>query len=299
MRHHALIAVLEGRHPTPPAADLQMLVQGDLTAVLAAAPRQTPRAPQSLHQHLGDAATHLARQKACMRLAPLLPVRLDTHLTLAGTAAFLTANRPFLTQMLTRHAGLAQMQVTVLWQRDAAAARFPGEALHQIARRLSAAITIEIARVATAVAPLTPAPELLYSGMVLLPLQDLGALNRAAARITALWPEGLCLHQTGPDPVSAFATLDLAPITPRHIDRALATFGLPDLSALGQLPAIRRRKLLMAGGFDDGALRSEIHNQAEVLTSAARLDDVRDGFALCRIWSDSRIRPKARNLAVA
>lgn len=292
MHKYALIAVLEGRHPAPPMPDLQMLVQGDLTAVLAATPRRAPRAPQSLRQHLGDAATHLAWQKACMLLAPLLPVRLDTQLTLAGTAAFLTANRPFLTQLLTRFAGLAQVQVTVQRRQD-------GAATHQIARDLSTTVANEIARIATDIAPLTLTPDLLYSSLALLPLQDIGALNRALARITAPWPEGLTLRQTDPDPVSAFATLDLSPVTPRQIDRALATFGLPNLSALGQLPAIRRRRLLMASGFDDGALRTEIHEQAEVLTSAARLDDARDGFALCRIWSDNHARPKARNLAVA
>lgn len=300
MRDHALIAVLEGRHPVPPSADLQMVVQGDLTAVLAVAASQTPRPAQSLRQHLADAATHHAWQKICMMLAPLLPVRLDTRVTKDGAARFLTANRPFLTQLLDRYAAMAQVQVTVLWQPDAALARFGvGETLHQLARRLSGSITAAIARVATEVAPLTLAPELLWSGIVLLPLQDLGDLNRALAKITALWPEGVSVRQIGPDPVSAFATLDLSPVTRREIEQALQTFGLPDLSALGQLSAIRRRKLLLASGFDDGALRAEIQDQAEILTSAARLRDAGDGFALCRIWSDSRSGPPARNLAVA
>lgn len=300
MRDHDLIAVLEGRHKSPPSPDLHMVVQGDLTAVLTAAPSLIQRPAQSLRQHLADAATHQAAQTACMMLAPVLPVRLDTRLTTDGAVRFLTANRPFLTQLLGRYAGMAQVQVMVLWQPDAALARFGGgETLHHLARRLSGSITAGVAKVAAEVAPLTLTPELLWSGIVLLPLQDLGDLNRALAKITDLWPEGITIRQIGPDPVGAFATLDLSPVTPRQIDQALQTFGLTDLADLGQLPGIRRRKLLMASGFDDGALRAEIQDQAEVLTSAARLGQVRDGFALCRIWSDSRNGPPARNLAVA
>ena len=304
MRDHALIAVLEGRHPAPPHPDLQMVVQGDLTAVLSKAPRPSPRPPQSLRQHLADAITHHALQNACMFLAPLVQVRLETPLTCEGAAACLTANRPFLEQLLTRYAGQAQIQVTVMWQDAAALAQFNAQpdhpaSRHQIAQRLSRLIGAEIAMIATEVAPLHLTPELLCSGVVLLPLQDLGDLNRALARLAALWPDGLTMRQIGPDPVNAFAKLDLSTITPRQIEQALTSLGLQALTDLDHLPAIRRRKLPMASGFDDGALRIEINDQAEILAAAARLDDARRGFSLCRIWSDGGAPPPSQSRAVA
>lgn len=292
-----LIAVAEGRHANPPLPDLQMVVQGDLTAILAAAPRPSPRPVQSLQQHLADAETHHDRQQACLHLAPMLPVRFDTPLTREAAARCLTANQPFLDQLLARYAGLAQMQVSVRWDRTGAPTHFGAHT--STAAHLSTQIGAEIGRIATAVLPQTLTPDLLFCGMVLIPLQDLGALSRALARIKALWPQGLTLQQSRPDPVGAFATLDLTPVHSREIEQALVSFGLSSLADLAQVPSLRRRKLLLASGFDDGALRVEIQDQAEILSAASRLTDPHKGFALCRIWSDGRLHSATRQRAVA
>lgn len=314
MREFDVIAVLEGKHPSPPLPDLQMIVQNDLTAVLSATPRADLRQPQSLRQHLDDAALHLARQTACMQLAPLLPVRLDTPMTREGAAALLTANQPFLTQLLGRYAGMAQVQVTVSWQEGAALQHFgqgdgmtalrahggtPAEAVQQIALQLSMLIGVELAAISTEIVPLPLTSGLIYSGVVLVPLRRLPDLTRALTKVQALWPDGLHIRQIGPDPVTSFATLDLSPVTTRQIDQALLTFGLQSRADLTQLAAARRRRLQTVGRLDDAAKREEIGEQAEILAAAARLPNNRQGFALCRIWTDGRIGLQPQNRAVA
>ena len=318
MRDYDLIAVLEGQHPSPPLPDVQMIVQGNLTAVLSASPRPVPRPPQSLSQHLAAAAQHLARQTACMALSPLLPVRLDTPLTHADAARFLTANQPFLDQLLSRYAGMAQVQVTVSWTEAAVATRFAQEAdlaalhaptppsaldmataVHLMALRLSAMISAHLATVAAEIAPLGLTPGLVWSGIVLLPLRRLTELNRVLDKVSALWPQGLQIRQIGPDPVTSFATLDLARVTPRDIDRALTAFGLQRVTDLGQLAAARRRKLSDARLLDDPATRAEIGDQAEILAATARLTGTKDGFSLCRIWTAGRVSPQPPQRAVA
>lgn len=322
MREYDLIAVLEGRHPAPPLPDLQMIVQGDLTAVLSAFPRPVLRPAQSLDQHLQAAAWHLARQTACMGLSPLLPVRLDTPLTRAGAARFLAANHPFLDPLLTRYAGMAQVQITVSWHEAAVSSRFGHEAelataladgapsaqsmaqalalaVQQMALRVSAMIGADLATLATRIVPLGLAPGLVWSGIVLVPLRRLTELNRVLDKVTALWPEGLQVRQLGPDPVTSFATLDLSPVTPRQIDQALTAFGLVAPAEPGRLALARRRKLVEANRFPDPALRAEISDQAEILAAAARLFAARlngprrngsgDGFALCRIWAEGSL----------
>lgn len=293
MPEHDLIAVVEGRHPCPPLPDLQMIVQGELTAVLSAAQRPTHRPRQTLRQHLADAATHLGWQTACMRLAPLLPVRLDTPLTPMGAAAFLTANQPFLAQLLTRYAGMAQVQVTVSWPDTGKRPADPPPM--QTALQLSARIGADLATVATEVAPLPLAPGLLYSAVVLLPLRKLGDLDR----IAQMWPDGLHIRQIGPDPVTSFATLDLSPVTSAQIDQALSSFGLHSLANLGQLAMARRRRLITAGPVYDQTQREEIGEQAEILAAAARLPRPQNGFALCRIWEGGRVGTQPQNRAVA
>lgn len=318
MHDYDLIAVMEGRHPTAPLPDLQMIVQDDLTAVLSASPRPTTHPPQSLRQHLANVAVHLARQTACMMLSPLLPARPDTPLTRDGAAAFLTANQPFLNQLLTRYAGMAQVQVTVSWQESGVLSRFGQEpelaplldqatasaetfarAVHRMAVRIAAVIGADLATVATDIAPLTLAPDLLWSGVVLLPLRRLGDLNRVLDKVAAIWPDGLRIRQIGPDPITSFATLDLSPVTPRQIDQALSSFGLRSVSDLGQLAVARRRKLMAVGRFDDMAQRAEICDQAAILVAAARLNGSRDGFSLCRIWTDGRDAARAQSRDVA
>jgi hypothetical protein len=306
-----VIAVLEGKHHTPPLPDLQMIVQHDLTAVLAATARPAMRPPQSLAQHLQDAARHLTWQTACMQTAPLLPVRLDTPLTREGAAAMLTANHPFLTQLLTRYAGMAQVQVTVTWNEAEALHRFGadiapsgdpqdmGKLSQQVALRLSMTIGAELASFSTEISPLPLAPGLVWSGVILLPLRRLSDLQRAVQRLQAIWPEGLHIRQIGPDPVTSFATLDLTDVTMRQLDQALTSFGLRSVADLGQLAMARRRRLGSIGRHDDAAKRAEIGEQAEILAAAARLPNPAKGFALCRIWTDGRVSAPLHDRAVA
>lgn len=315
MREFDVIAVLEGKHPSAPLPDLQMIVQHDLTAVLSATPRRTARAPQTLRQHLHDAAQHLDWQTSCMYLAPLLPVRLDTPLTRDGAAAMLTANQPFLTQLLARYAGMAQVQVTVSWQEDDALRRFgpeagltgpqndPRAACHQIALRLSMVVGAELATICTEIVPLPVAPGLIWSGVILMPLRRLSDLQRVLGKIQAIWPEGLQIRHIGPDPVTSFATLDLTAITRRQIDQALHSFGLHSADELGQLALVRRRRLSSLALLGDAAHRDEIGEQAEILAAVARLpafgQGMNEGMTLCRIWTDGRSSLLPQNRAVA
>jgi len=328
MREYDLIAVLEGRHPFAPAPNLQMpelqtIIQNGLTAVLSAIPRPPLRPAPSVAQQLQNGARQLALQTACMDMAPLLPVRLDTAVTLAGAKRLLMANQPFLDQLLTRYAGLAQVQIMASWQDAGLPTRFANEAARtdpraqslpwspdstaatrtsakqQVSRQISSMISARLATVVTQIAPLALTPGLVWSGIVLVPLQRLRDLTRALDQVSALWPEGLQIRQIGPDPVTAFATIDVVQVTATQIETALKAFWLHPAADHGQLAAARRRRLDEASRLHNPALRAAISHQAEILTAAARLNLPNHGFALCRIRTDHNTRVQPPDRAVA
>ena len=117
--------------------------------------------------------------------------------------------------------------------------------------------------VATDTRPLNLTIEVVWAGVIQLPLPDRGALSRTLADITALWHPGLLVRQFGPHKVNDFARRVLSRITLRQIDQSLVQSGLKFLANLAPLPAIHCRELLNANGYDDGVLRTRINEQAE------------------------------------
>ena len=312
MKEFDLIAVIAGQHPMPPLPDLQMVPHGGMTAVMTTAPRPVLRLPQSRRQTLVEAATRLAWQEACMPLGTVLPARQDSPLTLDAAVDFLTANHPFLTHLMQRFKGLAQVQVTVSWTESGVLTRFRdapelatvfaataiqpealASAVQNLANRLAGGIGQGLAAVSVETAALPLAPAMLWNGAVLVPLAQMDALNSAVEAVDAIWPEGLQIRQIGPAPAGSFATLALERVSQRQIATAMAAFGLASLAEVDQLAARRRDRLMTTTEADQ---RDGLRRQADLVAAAARLPMAK-GFSWAGVWAEGLSAPQQREVA--
>jgi hypothetical protein len=304
MREFDLIAVLDGTHIQPPMPGLQMVQAAGLTAVLSGVPRPLMRLPQSRATQLGETATHLTWQEACMARTTILPARQGCGLSLDGAAGFLVANHPILQANLTRFAGRTQLQITVSWKASEVLKRFCHEpelapvfartsvtaqdltaAITALAQRLGRIIGDGLDQVAEDVATLPLAQDVLWNGALLVPAAALADLDAAVEAVDAIWPEGLQIRQIGPTPISSFALIEAEPVSTAQISSALGRLGLRGMPDATMLAAARRQRLLET---PDAGEHETIRRAAQIVGTAARLPDPGKGLILCHIWAEGQ-----------
>lgn len=220
------------------------------------------------------AAALVARQKAlealhaCGDVLPALPgARLDPR----EAQAALAANRPAVDAGLAAVHGRAQRQATILWDLEAAPARFRDrlggasgpDALAALARELAAPMERGL-RAASEAALSLPCdgPEMILNLALLGGREEDAALEAALEAADAVWTEGLRIRLIGPSPAIAFAAARLRRLRPGEAVAAARALGL-DAEALPQIPEIqaafagRIRAAAEAGEeVDAGALKS-------------------------------------------
>lgn len=298
MHIYDLIGVLDGNHTTPSHPEIRLLPEAGMTAVLSPRSPCDATLPTDQTSCLSEAARRLALQESCLPLSTLLPVQRTYGLTQLQARRFLLANQPFLANLLRRHAGLVQVQVTVRWREEVALDHFRN---HPAIRPLFALARLNSKNVIDAVTELSAdlcrqiegyllpraterialpvTRSILWNGVLLLPLGRLSDLDDAIEQIDAIWSDGFAISQIGPAPIASFALVTLETVTPAQVAQANAIFRTAPSIQWGL------RAGLKAAG-QNAEKRDSIRLLARIAEAAARLPTPEEGLSLAGLRTE-------------
>lgn len=314
MRHHDIIAILEGAHDLRDLTGLVASSAHGFTVVCDAAPVPILRLPVDRRTALRHAAARQAICETLMTRGTVLPALPQQAVDPSRASDIILANIDVLQDWSGQMSGLVQYQITVTWDQEKVLTRFrdapeiaplyarqrvaPAQierAVHDLAQRLGHDIIALLAPIGVDMAILPNGGNGLANLVILMPPTAIHALDDAVAAIDAIWTEGLHIRQIGPGPAGSFLSLTARQIKPHMLAAARDLFKKAGAETNADISIAAKALLRQPHKYDAETVR----DAARILQSASHLPNPQTGFILLGRWAEGRSEPAIRPLEVA
>ncbi len=286
MTRRELVALMPGTVPWEPPAGCRLVSARGYVAVLGSSRRLSiPRSADVLAA-AADRARVLEELLAHGTVLPVLPGHCVTE---TEALRFVTANAPILAALTRRLEDRVQVQVTVRWDRQGAAAAFglPSGSEDALAVALRARIAERLASSGAERLDLPVAGDVLANVALLTARSGEPAIEAAVEDIDALWSAGFAIRVIGPYPGVSFASLSIRRVQAAEVRAARRALGLNDALTEEAVKRARRAALLAS----DVSRQETIRTQADLLACVARLGEARGPVDVARVWTDGMAAP--------